>query len=76
MQKAMSGMLELSMATMYKDAMSKVAEANFEKSIKNYYAKSINMAKILNETVDQRDHYRNVGLRQNKLVKDLLEHNT
>ena len=52
MQKAMSGMLELSMATMYKDAMSKAVEANYKKSIKNYYAKSINMAKFLDETID------------------------
>ena len=36
MQKAMSGMLKLSMATMYKDAMSKAVEANFEKTIRNY----------------------------------------
>ena len=55
MQKAMSGMLELSMATMCKDAMSKAMEANYEKSIRNYYAKSINMAKILDKTIDQRD---------------------
>ena len=73
MQKAMSGMLELSMATTYKDAMSKAMEANFEKSIRNYYARSINMAKLLDKTVDQRDHYRKEGLHQNKLVKDLLE---
>ena len=52
MQKAMSGMLELSMATMYKDAMSKAVEANYEKSLRNYYAKSINMAKFLDETID------------------------
>ena len=52
MQKAMSGMLELSMATMYKDAMSKAMEANYEKSIRKYYAKSINMAKFLDETID------------------------
>ena len=52
MQKAMSGMLELSMTTMYKDAMSRDVEANYEKSIRNYYAKSINMAKILNVTID------------------------
>ena len=75
MLKAMSGMLELSMATMYKDAMSKAVEANYEKSIQNYYAKSINMAKLLDQTVDQHDHYRKEGLRQNGLVKDLLEQN-
>ena len=61
MQKAMSGMLELSMATMYKDAMSRAVEANYEKSIRNYYAKSINMAKILDKTIDQRDHYYKEG---------------
>ena len=75
MQKAMSGMLELSMATMYKDTMSKAVEASYEKSIKNYYAKSINMAKFLDETMDQRDHYYQEGKRQNQLVKDLLAQN-
>ena len=69
-------MLELSMATMYKNAMSKAVEANFEKSIRNYYAQSINMAKLLDKIVDQCDHYRKEGLRQNELVKDLLEQNT
>ena len=52
MQKAMSAMLKLNMATMYKDAMSRAVEANYEKSIRNYYAKSINMAKILDATID------------------------
>ena len=75
MQKAMSGMLELNMATMYKDAMSKAVEANYEKSIRNYYAKSINMAKFLDETIDQRDHYYKEGQCQNQLVKDLLAQN-
>ena len=75
MQKAMSGMLELSMATMYKEAMSKAVEANYEKSIRNYYAKSINMAKFLDETIDQRDRYYKEGQRQNQLVKDLLAQN-
>ena len=55
--------------------MSKAVEADFEKTIRDYYAKSINMAKLLNDTFDQRDHYRNEGLCQNKLVKDLLEQN-
>ena len=68
-------MLELSMATMYKDAMSRAVEANFENSIQNYYAKSINMAKILDETIDQRDHYYKEGQCQNELIKDLLEQN-
>ena len=75
MQKAMSGMLELSMATMYKDAMSRAVEANFEKSIRNYYTKSINMAKVLDEMIDQRNHYYKEGQHQNELVKDLLEQN-
>ena len=76
MQKAMSGMLELSMATMYKDAMSRAMEANYEKSIRSYYAKSINMAKVLDETIDQTDCYYKEGQRQNGLVKQLLEQNT
>ena len=59
MQKAMNGMLE----------------ANYEKSIRNYYAKSINMAKFLDEMIDQRDHYYKEGQRQNQLVKDLLAQN-
>ena len=71
----MSGMLELSMATMYKDAMSKAVEASYEKSIRNYYAKSINMAKFLDETMDQRDRYYQESKRQNQLVKDLLAQN-
>ena len=73
--KAMSGMLDLSMATMYNNAMSRDVEANYEKSIRNYYAKSINMAKILDETIDQRDRYYKEGQHQNGLVKDLLEQN-
>ena len=75
MQKAMSGMPELSVATMYKDAMSRAVEANYEKSIRNYYAKSIDMAKILDETIDQRDRYYKEGQRQNGLIKELLEQN-
>ena len=75
MQKAMSGMLELSMATMYKDAMNRAVEANYEKSIRNHYAKSINMARFLNETMDERDRYYKEGKRQNELVKDLLAQN-
>ena len=63
MQKAMSGMLELSMATMYKDAISRAVEANFEAAVRNYYARSVNMAKVLDETIDQRDHYYKEGQR-------------
>ena len=55
--------------------MSKAVEADFEKTLKDYYARSINMAKLLNETVNQLDHYRKEGLCQNELVKGLLEQN-
>ena len=50
-------------------------EANYEKSIRNYYAKSINMAKFLDETIDQIDHFYKAGQCQNQLVKDLLAQN-
>ena len=33
MRKAMTGMLELIMATMYKEAMKKAVEADFEKAV-------------------------------------------
>ena len=45
MQKAMSAMLELSMATMYKDAMSQAVEKDFEKGVCKYYKSSIHMGK-------------------------------
>ena len=64
MKKAMTGMLKLSMATMYKDAMSKVVEADFEAAVRDYYAKSINMRKQWNMLLQERndalrlkDHY-------------------
>ena len=55
MKKAMTGMLELSMATMYKDAMSKAVEDNFEKAVQNYHARSINMGKSWNSLKEDRD---------------------
>ena len=45
MQKAMSAMLELNMATMYKDAMSKAIEADFKKGVHDYYERFIHMGK-------------------------------
>ena len=46
MKQAVTAMLELSMATMYKDAMSKAVEEDFELAIQNYYARLINMGKF------------------------------
>ena len=73
------GMLELSMATMYKDAMSKAIEADFEATVRDYYAKSINMGKQWNMLLQERnnalrlkDHYREEGKRQNALAKETL----
>ena len=68
----MSGMLELGMATMFRDEMSRAVEADFEQVVCDHYAKAINMAKTWNEIKQSRDHYRNEGLCQNALVKELL----
>ena len=69
MQKAMSAMLELSMATMYKDAMSRAMEADFEKGVREYYERSIQMGIAWNAMKDAcdeaqrlRDHYQQEGL--------------
>ena len=72
MRKAMTGMLELSMATMYKDAMNRAVETDFEKAVRDYYAKSINLVKKCQEAFKAQDRFRNEGLRQNALVKQLL----
>ena len=71
-QKAMTGMLELTMATMYTNAMNRAVEADFEKAVRDYYAKSINMVKECQEAFANRDRFRAEGLRQNGLVKQLL----
>ena len=55
MQKAMSAMLELSMATMYKDAMSQAVEADFKKGAWDYYARSIQMGRVWNAIKEDRD---------------------
>ena len=65
-------MLELSMATMYKDAMSRAIETDFQKAVQDYYAKSINLVKQCQDVFKSRDHYEKEGKRQNKLVKELL----
>ena len=52
--------------------MNKAVEADFEKAVRDYYAKSINMVKKCQEAFKERDRYRNEGLRQNALVKQLL----
>lgn len=70
--KAITGMLELSMANMYADAMNQAVEADYEKAVRDYYAKSINMYKTCLAAEESRDRYRAEGLRQNALVKQLL----
>ena len=75
----MTGMLELSMATMYKDAMSKAVEDDFEKAVRNYYARSIKMEKSWNSLKEDRDEAMHQaqqfwaeGLCKNALLKETL----
>ena len=57
MKKAMTAMLKLSMATMYKDAMNKAVEANFKEGIKEYHGKAYNMAESWNKMKRQNAIY-------------------
>ena len=58
MKRAMTAMLELSMASMYKDAMSKAVEADFRQGVRDYHARSLNMAESWNDIKKKSDHYK------------------
>ena len=72
MRKAVTGVLEWSMATMYKEAMSKVVEAEHKKAAREYYAKNVDMWKEFQNALASRDHFKKEGRRQNNLVKQML----
>ena len=71
-RRAIASLLELSMANMYADAMNQAVEKDFEKAVRDYYAKAINMYKACKEAYESRDHYRAEGLKQHAFVKQLL----
>lgn len=65
-------MLQLSMASMYSNAMNQAVKEDFEKAVFDYYAKAINMYKSCQAAYKSRDHYRAEGLKQHAFVKQLL----